>query len=56
MKPRELVLAAESFELSVVQRLGFLLDKIERRALSDPLSKWLMQQRPRLVLLSTRSR
>jgi hypothetical protein len=53
MKPRELVKAAQSFELSVVQRLGFILDKIERGSLSDPLSKWLMQQRPRLVLLST---
>jgi predicted transcriptional regulator of viral defense system len=53
MKPRELLKAAESFELSVVQRLGFILDKIERVSLSDPLSKWLMQQRPRLVLLST---
>ena len=54
MKPRELVKAAESFELSVVQRLGFILDKVGRGSLSDPLSKWLIQQRPRLVRLSTK--
>ncbi|MCB9468705.1 MAG: type IV toxin-antitoxin system AbiEi family antitoxin [Candidatus Obscuribacterales bacterium] len=53
MKPRELIKAAECVELSVVQRLGFILDKTPRRSLSDPLSKWLLQQRPRLVLLST---
>jgi predicted transcriptional regulator of viral defense system len=53
MKPRELVKAAKSFELSVVQRLGFILDKAERGSLSDPLSKWIIEQRPRLVLLST---
>lgn len=53
MKPRELVKAAEYFELSVVQRLGYILDRVERGALSDPLSKWLILRRPRLVLLST---
>lgn len=53
IKPRELVKAAEFFELSVVQRLGSILDKIERGSLSDQLSKWLMQKRPRLVVLST---
>lgn len=56
MKSSELLRAAESFELSVVQRLGFILEKIEQRKLSDPLSKWIANQRPRLVLLNTRKK
>ncbi len=52
MRPRELLKAAPGFELSVVQRLGFILDKLGKHKLSDPLSKWLLEQGPRLVLLT----
>lgn len=51
LKPRELVRAAHGFELSIVQRLGFILDKLNKHKLSDPLSKWLLDQRPRVVSL-----
>ncbi len=51
LKPRELVEAAKAFELSVVQRFGIILDKLNERRLSDPLSRWLLEQRPRLILL-----
>lgn len=51
LKPRELVKTAREFELSVVQRLGFILDRLNKQRLSDPLSKWLLDQRPRLILL-----
>ncbi len=53
MKARELTKAAECFELSVVQRLGFILDKVGRGPLCDPLSKWVLKKHPRLILLST---
>lgn len=51
IQPTKLVRAAKAFDLSVVQRLGFVLDKINERKLSDPLSRWLLERRPRLVLL-----
>lgn len=51
LKPRELVKAAAGFELSVTQRLGLILDKLDKRKLSDPLARWLLDQRPRLILL-----
>lgn len=51
LKPRELVKTAKAFELPVVQRLGFVLDKLNKPDLSKPLSKWLHTQNPRLILL-----
>jgi len=51
IKSRELVRAAAGFELSVTQRLGFVLDQLNKHKLSDPLSRWLLGQRPRLILL-----
>ena len=53
LKPRELIRASAKFELSVVQRLGVILDMIDKRKLSDPLSKWLSEQKPRPILLRT---
>ncbi|CAN5605574.1 hypothetical protein BH11CYA1_BH11CYA1_18080 [soil metagenome] len=49
LKSRELINAAKEFESSVVQRLGFALDRLEKRQLADPLSKWLLDQQPRLI-------
>lgn len=51
LNPRELVRASKEFELSVVQRLGFILDKLNKHQLSDPLSRWLLDKKPRLILL-----
>lgn len=51
LKARALVRAAGGFELSVVQRLGFMLDKLNQNKLSNPLSNWVLEQRPRLVAL-----
>lgn len=51
IKPGKLVRTAKGFELSVAQRLGFILDQLNKRNLSDPLSKWIIKQSPRLILL-----
>lgn len=51
LKPRRLVRAAEVFDLSVSQRLGFLLDRLGKQKLADQLSAWVLKQRPRLALL-----
>ena len=53
LDPRRLLAAAQlDVELSVVQRLGFVLDRVGgRRRLTDPLAEWLRAQRPRLVPL-----
>lgn len=51
MKVRELVKAAGCYELAVVQRLGFILETLKEERLSRPLASWLVEQRPRLVLL-----
>lgn len=54
LKARELVRTAPGFELSIVQRLGFVLDKLNMQKLSDPLSRWLLDQQPRVVSLHNR--
>ena len=54
LQSRKLVTTANGFELSVVQRLGFVLDKLNMHRLSDPLSKWLLDQRPRVTSLRNR--
>lgn len=51
LRARALLKAADGFELSVVQRLGFMLDKLKQNKLSNPLSNWLLERRPRLVAL-----
>ena len=51
LKARQLVRTASAYELAVVQRLGFILDKLGQQSLSAPLSKWLAQQHPSTVLL-----
>jgi predicted transcriptional regulator of viral defense system len=38
-------------ERSQVQRLGWMLDQIERRDLSDPLARWVAKKRPTKVAL-----
>ena len=51
LKPRQLVKAASVYELAVVQRLGFILDKLEEQQLTAALSAWLKKQRPRVIPL-----
>jgi predicted transcriptional regulator of viral defense system len=51
MKSRDLVEAASTFEMAVVQRLGFLLDVVGAEQLGHSLCKWVNAQRPRLTLL-----
>jgi predicted transcriptional regulator of viral defense system len=43
--------AKADVELSVVQRLGYVLDQIADRRLTEPLAIWLGAQRPRITLL-----
>lgn len=43
---------AASLPIPVVQRLGYLLDQVERRDLSDPLASWLSGRRHRPVPLA----
>jgi hypothetical protein len=43
--------ASADLELSVVQRLGFLLDRPGANYLVKPLASWLSKQRPRTVRL-----
>ncbi len=51
MSPIFLVHAAKHFELTVVQRLGYILDSLGATAFSDRLNFWLIDQRPRLTKL-----
>lgn len=52
MDPRRLVTAAEvDGELTRVQRLGHLLDRVGARSLADRLARWVARRRPRPVLL-----
>jgi len=52
INPKRLVEAARhEVELSVVQRLGFLLDQFGVAKSADPLAKWLATKRPRVVPL-----
>ncbi|HEY9683410.1 MAG TPA: type IV toxin-antitoxin system AbiEi family antitoxin [Oculatellaceae cyanobacterium] len=52
MTGRRLVAAAKcGVELSVVQRLGYLLDILEKAKLADPLYSWLKTQSPRSTSL-----
>jgi len=53
--PASLVHAAENYELTVAQRLGFILESNGATALSDRLNSWLLEQRPRLTKLRTDS-
>ncbi len=46
-----LVDAAHDEELSVVQRLGFLLELVGAREVANPLGRWIAERRPRSVLL-----
>lgn len=50
-----LLKAAQHYELTVVQRLGYILDEVGASALSDRLNKWLSERRPRLGKLRTDS-
>lgn len=45
------VAEADHVELSHVQRLGFLLDRVGATKLADPLAAWIIKQQPRPVLL-----
>ena len=50
--PAKLVAAAEAeVELSVVQRLGFLLDHFASNKVVSPLAKWIAVKHPRPVPL-----
>ncbi|MBX9671081.1 MAG: type IV toxin-antitoxin system AbiEi family antitoxin [Candidatus Obscuribacterales bacterium] len=52
MTGRSLVAAAKcGVELAVVQRLGFILDIVEKPKLADPLHDWLGSQSPRITSL-----
>ncbi len=51
MSPTFLVQAAKNYELTVVQRLGFILESLGATAFSDRLNSWLLDQRPRLTKL-----
>jgi predicted transcriptional regulator of viral defense system len=52
INPNRLVEAARGeVELSVVQRLGFLLDRFASAGVARPLAKWLVTKRPRPVPL-----
>jgi predicted transcriptional regulator of viral defense system len=53
MDGKKLVDAAQcDVELSIVQRLGFVLDQVAAsHRLTDPLAEWVQSQRPRLVSL-----
>lgn len=54
MTPRGLVAAAKrGVELSVIQRLGYILDLLERNKLADALHEWLESQAPRITELRT---
>jgi hypothetical protein len=44
---------ADYVPVPVVQRLGYLLDKLERRDLADPLASWLSGRKHRPVPLAT---
>ncbi len=46
-----LVAAAEGEELSIAQRLGFLLERVGAVAVAGPLGRWIAERRPRPVLL-----
>lgn len=46
-----LVAAAEAEELSVAQRLGFLLERVGAGSVVGPLGRWVAGRRPRPVLL-----
>ena len=52
LDPRRLVgAAAVDVELSVVQRTGYLLDRVGAQDKTAPLAEWLAAQRPRRTLL-----
>ena len=53
MHPRKLLEAVikTDAELSTVQRLGVVLDHIGASDLSEPMRKWLDEQKPRFILL-----
>ncbi|MEZ4490999.1 MAG: type IV toxin-antitoxin system AbiEi family antitoxin [Cyanobacteriota/Melainabacteria group bacterium] len=52
MTGRSLVAAAKSgVEMTVIQRLGFILDLVEKPKLANPLRDWLETQPPRLTSL-----
>ncbi len=52
MAPDRLIAAANRVdEHTIVQRLGFLLDSIGERRLSDPLAEWLARKKARFVPL-----
>jgi predicted transcriptional regulator of viral defense system len=52
--PKKLVQAAKrDVELSVVQRLGYLLDLVGAQKKTEPLARWVATRRPRAALLRT---
>jgi len=54
MKAQSLVSAAKSgVELAVVQRLGYLLELVEKHKLADSLHDWLSTKSPRVTSLRT---
>lgn len=55
INPNMLVETAENIniELPFAQRLGFILDKIGKKQISTPLNNWVLNKRPRYVLLCT---
>ncbi|MGH7565906.1 MAG: type IV toxin-antitoxin system AbiEi family antitoxin [Gemmatimonadota bacterium] len=53
IEAENLVKLATCLPVPVVQRLGYLLDMLEKRDLADPLAAWLSSRRNRPVLLAT---
>jgi predicted transcriptional regulator of viral defense system len=52
LDPKRLVAAARAdVELSVAQRTGFILDHVGANAKTEPLARWVAEQRPRAALL-----
>ncbi len=53
MNPARLVEAAELGQLPDAQRLGYLLDLLDKRPLTEPLAEWLASRRTTVVTLHT---
>lgn len=54
MDAKTLVKVAREYKsLATVQRLGFLLEYLKFKSLAEPLSKWVQQQKPSMVVLRT---
>ncbi len=53
MDASRLVALAPLYDVPEVQRLGFLLDLVEKGGLAEPLAEWLLQRRVRPVPLRT---